>query len=591
MKAEGGLSRGLFERTLAAAGEGPRPFLTLTRHFFHRFFQNDFVDFEDQMKEQMILVIAILAVFFGQTANAALFSYTFEPFGSPAWLDAWIPKTYFLSLFMTLMGFMTVLEWDVVFPDSRDYLNLMSLPIRTRTWFASKFASFLLFIGMFSLGSNIMAAFVIPYHLSSFKQGDLAFLGAVGVGHLVSAVLAGLFIFLAIVGIQGILMTFLPSGLFRRVSGFVRFLLIAGFLVLFLSHITGSFGFSYRPGFSWFEGLKTPGAAWGYLFPPLWFTGIHEVIVGNNDHFFLTQARAGIAGIAGSILLFILTFAVSYARQIRKSIEVKTRRDPFGPAKRSLAALFNAVVLRNPTQRAVFAFSVKTFLRSNRHRIQLASYMACGIALIMILLASAGFGQRFFDPRGPIVASIPLILSFFLLAGIRLLITVPVMAGANWVFRITEGPDVKNYLIGAKKAVAAVALIPLHAVLLGAYAPVWGWKDAGRHLGFCLLASLLLMEILFFKHSKIPFACTYVPMKAKAYFRWFLYGLAFLTYAWLLPLLERSLMKEASGFFAICGILAGSVAALDVAHRIWIYRKAILIFEDEPEPVMLTLQP
>ncbi len=589
MRATGNLSMGLFERALAAAGEGARPFLTLTRHFFHRFFQNDFVDFEDQMKEQVILVIAILAVFFGQAANAALFSYTFEPSGSPAWLDAWIPKTYFLSLFMTLMGFITVLEWDVVFPDSRDFLNLMSLPIRTRTWFASKFASFLLFIGMFSLGSNIMAVFVFPYHLSSFKPGDLAFLGAVGVGHIVSAILAGLFIFLAIVGAQGILMTFLPSGLFRRVSGFVRFLLLVGFIVLLLSHITGSFGFSYRKGFSWFEGLKTPGAAWGYLYPPLWFTGIHEVIVGNKDRFFLAQARAGIAGIVGSILLFILTFAVSYARQIRKSLEVKIRRNPLGQAKRSLAALFNAVVLRNPTQRAVFAFSVKTFLRSNRHKIQLASYMACGIALIMILLASAGFGQRFFDPRSPIVAAIPLILSFFLLVGIRLLINVPVTAGANWVFRITEAPDGKNYFIGVKKAVAAVALIPLHAVLLGAYAPVWGWKDAGRHLGFCLLASLLLMEILFFRHSKIPFACTYVPMKAKAYFRWFLYGLAFLAYAWLLPLLERNLMKDVSEFLAFCGIFAGLVVAVETANIAHFYRKNRIVYEDEPEAILVTL--
>jgi len=591
MKAADGPWMGLFERTLAAAGEGTRPFLTLTRHFFHRFFQNDFVDFEDQMKEQMIMVIAILAVFFGQAANAALFSYSFEPFGSPAWLDAWIPKTYFLSLFMTLMGFMTVLEWDVVFPDSRDYLNLMGLPIRMRTWFASKFASFLLFIGMFSLGSNIMAVFVIPYHLSSFKQGDMAFLAAVGVGHIVSSVLAGLFIFLAIVGIQGILMTLLPSGLFRRVSGFVRFLLIVGFLVLFLSHIAGSFGFIYRKGFSWFEGLKKPGATWGCLFPPLWFTGIHEVIIGNNDRFFLAQTHAGIAGIVGYIFLFFMTFAVSYARQIRKSIEVKIRRDPFGRAKRSLAALFNAVILRNPTERAVFAFSVKTFLRSNRHKIQLGSYMACGVALIMILLASAGIGQRFFDPRSPIVAAIPLILSFFLLAGIRLLINVPVMVGANWIFRITEALDGKNYFIGVKKAVAAVALIPLHAVLLGAYAPVWGWKDAGRHLGFCLLASLLLTKILFFRHSKIPFACTYVPMKAKAYFRWFLSGLAFLAYAWLLPLLERSLMKDVPEFLAFCGILAGLVVVTEVANRIWIYGKSTLLFEDKPEPAMLTLSP
>jgi hypothetical protein len=579
----------IFEKALSITGGGTRQFLILARHFFHRFFQNDLVDFEDQMKERSIAVVALLAAFFGHFANAILFPYLLIPYDSPLWNDAWIQKTYFLVVFMTVMGFITVLEWDVVFPDSRDYLNLRGLPVKTRTLFLSKSASFLMFIWTFSLGSNILAAFVFPYYLAEFKSGNLLYFASLYAGHLAAVVLAGLFVFLAVVDVQGILMTILPAGLYRHVSMITRFLLLVGFLGLIMSHLAGSFGMGLSEGIAWVTAMKKPGAAGVAAFPPLWFTGLSEVISGNKDPFFLAQARAGVAWIVVGLGLFALTFSAGYSRQIRKSLEVKTRRDLLGSLKRAAAAVFNAAVLRNPTQRAVFSFFGKTFLRSNRHKVRLASSMAFAIAMTMILLASSGFGRRTFDPSSRNVMAVPLILSFFLLAGVRLFINVPVVAGANWIFRITEDRFTRNYFIGVKKAVVACALLPMHAALLFFYVPMWGWKDAGHHLTYCFLFSVLLMEILFFKHAKIPFACTFVPGKGKAHYLWLVYALAFYAYASFLTVVEKGLMRKPAEFRAFCGFLLGLIAVAETANILHFYKRITIIYEDKPEPVMVTL--
>jgi hypothetical protein len=579
----------IFDAVLSMTKGGTRQFLILTRHFFHRFFQNDLVDFEDQMKERTILVVAMLAAFFGQLANAILFPYLLTPLGSPLWNDAWIQKTYFLAVFMTVMGFITVLEWDVVFPDSRDYLNLRILPVKTRIWFLSKSASFLMFMGIFSVGSNILAAFVFPYYLAEFKSKNLAYFVGLGAGHLAAVILAGLFMFLAVVGIQGILMTVLPARFYRPISVLARFLLLVGFLGLIMSHLAGSFGLGMVEGLTWINGLKKAGAAGASGFPPIWFAGISEVVSGNQDPFFFAQARSVAVWIAAGFGLFGLTFAVSYTRQIRKSLEVKARRDPFGKIKRGLAAVFNAAILRDPTQRAAFSFFSKTFLRSNRHKVRLASSMAFAIAMIMILLASSGFGRKTFDPASRNVMAIPLILSFFLLAGIRLLINVPVMVGANWIFRITEDPDKKNYFLAVKKAIVVCALIPMHAVLLSFYVPIWGWKDSVYHLTYAFLISVLLMEILFFKHAKIPFACTFVPGKGKAQYLWLLYVIAFYSYTSFLTLVEKALMRKAVEFRWFCLLLAALIVAIETANIRYFYKRAVIIYEDEPEPVMVTL--
>ena len=160
-----------FDKILTFSKGGFKQFMVLSRHFFLRLFQNDAIAFEDQMRERVIGVLALFAILSGHLANTVLFKYSLmEDMGT-----SWVEKSYILTFFMVLMGFIAILEWEVIFPDSRDYTNLMPLPIKVRTLFAAKFASLFLFVGMFTLAMNAVAVFVFFFYLPEWTSSSLLY--------------------------------------------------------------------------------------------------------------------------------------------------------------------------------------------------------------------------------------------------------------------------------------------------------------------------------------------------------------------------------------------------------------------------------
>jgi hypothetical protein len=109
------------------------------------------------------------------------------------------------------------------------------------------------------------------------------------------------------------------------------------------------------------------------------------------------------------------------------------------------------------------------------------------------------------------------------------------------------------------------------------------------HSVFGLAASLLLLELLFFRYPKIPFACTYVPGKAKLHLFWLPYLLSFIAYISFFSGLEAFLFRN-QRYFLDYFVGIGLVLA-----PAWVYQNLIadrgrpILFEDRPEPVMIGL--
>jgi hypothetical protein len=74
-----------FEKLVSLFKGDARQFLVLTGHFFNRFFQYDLVAFEEQMKQRLIAVLALLAVLGGHISNSILFKYFFVPDNGVSW--------------------------------------------------------------------------------------------------------------------------------------------------------------------------------------------------------------------------------------------------------------------------------------------------------------------------------------------------------------------------------------------------------------------------------------------------------------------------------------------------------------------------
>jgi len=116
-------------------------FRELARHFFSRFFDNDLVAVntdEADMRATVVNILAILAAPGMLLPFLFLTKYT-KLQEAPMYvrdLASLGEKEFFICFSMTVMGLVTVIEWEMLFPDRRDYANLTPLPIRLRTMFA-----------------------------------------------------------------------------------------------------------------------------------------------------------------------------------------------------------------------------------------------------------------------------------------------------------------------------------------------------------------------------------------------------------------------------------------------------------------------
>jgi len=556
--------------------------LILARHFFQRLFINDVVFFEEQMKEKIIAILAILAVFTAHLSHMLLWKYTWIPDEGTSWVE----KCHVIFFIMIITGFIAVLEWDVIFPDSRDFSNLLSFPVKIRNLFIAKLASLCFFVFLFFLGINSLSTLVFLLYLPQWQSSNLLFSLRFALAHLTSFLAAGFFIFFAIGLLIGILTSLLGYKIFSRISIFLRSLLIIVFISIMVFFSAGTTGI---PALSSFLLLKENNSLFLYLFPPMWFTGLYETLLGNNDPMFSVLSIFAVLALVVPPFAFYLTGVLGYRRYIMKMQEAKKRTAHFVRLKKFFLNPFNSVFLRNHIQIAVFYFFEKTLRRSMIHKMGIASYVATSVAIILIILISGAFSIQSLSDVNKALLSIPLVLSFFLLIGIRTIVNIPAANEANWIFKLTEGPDKKDYFSGLKKGIFFFMLLPLFAVLFLFYFFLWKWPLAFYHCLFGMLLSVLLMEVLFINYRKIPFVCSYLPGKAKLHLSWIIYIICFLIYAFLMSHIEYMILNSPLSLFIFYGAILLIIVVLKVFQNNLIYKKMEILYEEKPEPVMVTL--
>jgi hypothetical protein len=554
----------------------------LTRHFFQRLFRNDIVDFADQMKARLAAVLAILAVLVGWSSYfLVFFKYEFSPDVNISWQD----KNYVFLLVMILFGIVTLLEWEVLFPDRRDFVNLAPLPVRLRTVFAAKLASFVAFIGLFSVAMNSLSSVAFALFLAQWRSNSVLFLARYVLAHLASAFAACFCVFFACVFVNFFLMAVLPSALYRRVSVLVRFLLIGllVFLLLTLLVEPGSLSGAIRS----LAKLKDHGSPLLLRIPSLWFVGLYEVLLGSKDPAFIALSRTAGWALGLSFGAFGLACALSYLKHYRKTLESATRERRPGWFREGAVGLLPSLVLQSPEERAVGMFFSKTIRSSPRHRAVLVNGLAVGAALVMLSIVASRRNLQALDPANTYFLAQSLLLVFVLLAGLRIVVDVPAALESNWVFRVTESAQRGRYIAGLKKTILVQWFLPLAALIFLAH--LWLWKD-GRtallHAVFCLDLSGLGLEALFFRYRKVPFASTHVPGKLRLQTRMVPYLAGLLALLAALAGLEKSLLDHPGRFWVFLPVSAILWAFLWIRNARFL-KEHPLIYEEEPEPAMV----
>ena len=515
-----------------------RPFPTLLRVFIGRVFHGGGDSGDSEMGVALGVILILLAM-----PGVLVSLLLFEKYGSLVrWMRgdgvfdpfiATIPDEYFfIVLSMVVTGAAAVWRWDALFLDRRDYTNIVPLPVSLRRIFLGNLGAILLLAIALTVDVNAPSFVLFPVAVVG-SQGSLRVFLQFAAGHAVTVILASVFSFFAVFAIVGLLMALLPYALFRRISLYVRFLIALFFLALLATD------FAVTSFLTQLTRISKPAVT---MLPPVWFLGIVQTLWGNGHNpFFAAMARTALLALGISLAVAILSYTLSFRRsfiRIPETAEV-------GPLARSQfhflpVKLFDRVFLRDPQQRACFHFITRTLLRGETH-LQIVSAFAA-----MAFVASAQCVASVFQIHAAVrwrtpsedLLSIPFVLSFCIIVGIRLGFAIPSDLRANWVFSLWIDTDTLQTRPIARKVLLTFSLLPLIPMCFAGTWILWGFGVALLHTAVFAACTVALVELLLLRFRKIPFTCSYPPFQSHSALIFVAYLFGFVLFTSYLPELE-----------------------------------------------------
>jgi len=180
-----------------------RPFWRLVELFVARVFRGGGDSDAPGLDLGMGLILTLLAI-----PGGFVSLFLFDKYGTflqwlrggsfPDPLLVSLPDEYFfIVLSMTVSGAVAVWRWDAIFPDRRDYMNLVHLPISTRTIFLANLTAVLFLAVLVAVDVNAASCILFPTVVAATQSQFVFFLKFAAV-HALAVLLASMFSFLLV---------------------------------------------------------------------------------------------------------------------------------------------------------------------------------------------------------------------------------------------------------------------------------------------------------------------------------------------------------------------------------------------------------
>jgi hypothetical protein len=448
-----------------------------------------------------------------------------------------LPDEYFfIVLSMAVTGMIAVWRWDAVFPDRRDYMNLAHLPVSSQTIFFANLVAVLALAGLVAVDVNGASCVLFPMVVSA-AQGTLPFFVKFGLVHATGVLLASVFAFFAVFSILGLLMSVLPPRAFRRLSGYVR-----GFVVVYLVVLLCT-SFAVPDLLQ-----RTTEAAprWTLFLPSCWFVSLCQLLRGKANPAMVELARLSLPGVLGVVAIAFCTYAIGYRRHFARIAELSDGAGVMHrPAKWRLEFL-ERLLLRTPFQKAGFRFVWKTLLRSEAHRLLLTGVGGLALVLASQALMNAFQGATSWRQAAltPDALSIPFVVTFLLIVGMRVAFEIPVELRANWIFQLLVDVDRQECEPLARRVIFVAVLSWVAVLTFASYVYIEGVWIATLHTAVVLSWTLLLMNVVLIRFRKLPFTCSMPVFKQHSIVILISFCFGFLIYAGSTPEFEASALRE-----------------------------------------------
>jgi hypothetical protein len=558
------------------------PQFELLRHFLSEQLANDLMS-SDQVRRLVITVLAGLGCVGPLIIRLYIGKYRYlqdldtgDLYRAAVHAD----RLFFISLSMIVAGLLTVVQWQSLFPTRRDYLALKPLPVQLYQIFVARFLASFLITVLVLVDLNLAPSMMFPFLTSGRWQSfELRFVAA----HAVATFGAGLFVFFALGAIQGVLMNLLPPRAFDRLSVWIQALFATAFIA------AAPYVFDIP---NWHEMIATE-PHWMLLFPPAWFLGLYETVLGSQDSYFLQLRERSLTGMGVVLFLALVTYFLSYRRHAGRVLEQALSQ----PSGRSLIGRTESelieICIKNSRTRAVFAFGIQTLRRSRAHKLVMGFCLS--IAFVLALQTAAPTALTHFrsaelwsDWQLEAVLAIPLLMSAVIISALCYVFKLPAQPEASWVFRLAaecsdprELLDSVEYLLFCGLGSVLLVTLPIEGFALG-------WGLAIAHITMVAVLLLLLIEARLYEWHKIPFTCSYVPGRRNI---WQTLAIYLGLFAVLIPVItsfEVRLLRPLI-LLAMAASLSPFYFSLRSRRRAQ-WRIVPLLFDESDEPLIATLR-
>lgn len=484
-----------------------RPLLAvLIRHSFSRLFDNEITGSATggtiANALQALAIIAVPGAFY---SIYAILHYSFGMQSYRTWIGV-TDRYLFLCYSMVAVGFAMAVEWNAFFPDWQDFFILTPLPVPKHSLFLAKFTALCLFLIAVVFMTNLCST--VMYPMASAPGGDFPEVLRVASAHLITMLASSTFVVFSVASLHGILVAFTRGAAYKFLSALFQALTftILSMLLLFLPFLSFVV-----------KNLIQHQSAMLFYLPPCWFLGLYETLLpGEAKTVFHDLARSGMLAIAIVFCIYVVTYligCVRYSRIMAAGERVRQRMSTkwLNPITMSLYRS----LLQNPVERATYEFISKILWRTPQHRAFLASYagLAAAFALLRAFDLDVKGGNLFLNHSRSGVFSIPLILSFLLLTGIRAAFRFPSELHANWIFQLSGATIRKHCLSGTRKWLVGNIILPVFGIYAVCELVQSDWWTTAFHLCFGILISLGLLEAMLWSYASVPFTSSYVPPK------------------------------------------------------------------------------
>jgi hypothetical protein len=550
----------------------------LTPVFFERFFDSDFAAGAASLKTSFFWMVSFLAV--PGMAMPVIMStpwYFAWRFHGLAFVDivSRTDKVLYLGYGAWAVGLVTATAWNAMLLDRRDGLVLGGLPVGGGDVVSAKT------LAVFGYAALLMICIHTGASLSfGLFLGNVRGVGAViatTLAHLAGSSLCGLFVFFAILALQGVALMVAGGRRFARVSpllqlGVVAFVLAGGFalprVVDGVKDTIAGGGAHYAP---WI--LKTP---------MLWYVGVYDVLLGSRDPQLLRLALTGVLALVAVIAIAIVALPLSYRRVMAAAVEQST----VSRGRHRGAAVVNGLVVtitRSQQRRAMAQFFLLSIARHSRPRLAMAA--AAG-AVIAWAGPGVVLGVAHGVPAAPTVTllGIPFAAMIFLVLGFRAAASLPAELPPRWLFAAAGTRD-RSTAAALRRVAIVLAVVAPSAICCALAARWWGLRFGAVYFGLCVAVGIALVEIAFHGYHGVPCASIWRPDGANLRAWWPVYIGSFILIVTGIPAAELRLLALGPQYtllnalpLAIAGVLR------------WTGRNApdaIPVDDDEPPSVQV----